>query len=79
MGFLTVNPQMRVLGVMFMREQRWSKMPDYDFICDCGHAFTRTFAMNELHSANCDKCGQVANKVYVAAAVHFKGTGWGKD
>jgi len=54
-------------------------MPDYDFICDCGHSFTRTFKMDELHSANCDKCGQVATKIYVAAAVHFKGTGWGKD
>lgn len=53
-------------------------MPDYDFICECGKSFTRTFKMDEKHFALCE-CGKLATKVYVAAAVHFKGTGWGKD
>jgi putative FmdB family regulatory protein len=53
-------------------------MPSYEFTCECGKEFERTFKMDEKHLALCE-CGKLASKKFTVIAAHFKGTGWGKD
>jgi len=38
-------------------------MPRYDYVCDCGHQFERTFTMLEMKSKiKCSECGKMAKR-----------------
>ena len=54
-------------------------MPIYDYICtNCGHEIEVIHSVNGHGPAACPKCGGQMRKAIVAAAVHFKGSGWAR-
>jgi predicted nucleic acid-binding Zn ribbon protein len=60
--------------------ERGSKIPVYDFKCECGKTSTITveLAYIDKFRAGCI-CGKLMKRVLSVPAVTFKGSGWGKD
>jgi predicted nucleic acid-binding Zn ribbon protein len=57
---------------------RASKIPVYDFKCECGKTSTITVGLKEVDGFRCTCiCGKVMQRVFGVGAVTFKGTGWG--
>lgn len=55
-------------------------MPVYEFECVyCQITFEVKLGISDDHKIGCLICGKTAEKTYKPIAVHFKGTGWGKD
>lgn len=53
-------------------------MPNYDFVCiSCDITTEKFFYFNEDQRVECEKCGNIMNKVFQANPTHFKGGGWG--
>lgn len=54
-------------------------MPIYDYICtSCGHEVEVIHSVLGHGPSACPKCGGHMRKAIVAAAVHFKGSGWAR-
>ncbi len=54
-------------------------MPIYDYVCtNCGHEMEVIHPVQGHGPAACPKCGGHMRKAIVAAAVHFKGSGWAR-
>jgi putative FmdB family regulatory protein len=54
-------------------------VPIYDYVCTtCGHGVEVIHSVNGHGPAACPKCGGQMRKAIVAAAVHFKGSGWAR-
>lgn len=54
-------------------------MPAYDYICtSCGYEVEVIHSVLGHGPAACPKCGGHMRKAIVAAAVHFKGSGWAR-
>ena len=54
-------------------------MPLYDYVCrDCGHRMEVMHSVTANGPEACPACGGAMRKVIVAAAVHYKGSGWAK-
>jgi putative FmdB family regulatory protein len=52
-------------------------MPLYDYACTkCGHTIEVRHGFNETHSAPCPACGAPVRRVFNAAPVLFKGSGF---
>lgn len=53
-------------------------MPMYDYQCEkCGHGFEHEHAMSFTGKVKCPACGSTRTvKVFHAAGVHFKGSGF---
>jgi putative FmdB family regulatory protein len=51
-------------------------MPTYEYKCDKGHVFEVIQSMSEDALTNCEECGEPAQRVLFAPAVHFKGKGF---
>jgi predicted nucleic acid-binding Zn ribbon protein len=64
----------------FLIERLVSKIPVYDFKCECGKTSTITveLAYIDKFRAGCI-CGKLMTRVLSVPAVTFKGSGWGKD
>lgn len=57
---------------------RVSKIPVYDFKCECGKTSTITIGLKEVDAFRCTCiCGKLMQRVFGVGAVTFKGTGWG--
>lgn len=54
-------------------------MPIYDYVCNnCGHEMEVIHPVQGHGPAACPNCGGHMRKAIVAAAVHFKGSGWAR-
>lgn len=54
-------------------------MPTYDYVCtSCGHEVEVVHSVLGHGPSACPKCGGHMRKAIVAAAVHFKGSGWAR-
>ncbi len=54
-------------------------MPLYDYVCrECGHRMEVMHSVTAAGPEACPVCGGAMRKVIVAAAVHYKGSGWAK-
>lgn len=54
-------------------------MPIYDYVCtSCGHEMEVIHSVAGHGPSACPKCGGHMRKAIVAAAVHFKGSGWAR-
>ena len=64
----------------FLIERLVSKIPVYDFKCECGKRSTITIELAYVDNfkAGCI-CGKLMKRVLSVPAVTFKGSGWGKD
>jgi putative FmdB family regulatory protein len=52
-------------------------LPLYEYKCrKCGHRFEKIENMNASTTKKCPKCGAVAERMFAAPAIQFKGTGW---
>ncbi len=52
-------------------------MPLYDYACtQCGHTIEVRHGFNETHQAPCTECGAPVRRVFNAAPVLFKGSGF---
>lgn len=52
-------------------------MPTYDYLCPEGHSYTEQRGMTEPQRRHdCPTCGQTLKRVYVAAPIHFLGSGF---
>ncbi len=52
-------------------------MPTYEYSCsDCGAALERRQRFDESPLTQCPSCGGKLHRVYHAAGVIFKGSGW---
>jgi putative FmdB family regulatory protein len=52
-------------------------MPTYDYKCDaCGDAFEVFQSMNDEPLSVCEKCGGSIRRVFSAAGIIFKGSGF---
>jgi len=52
-------------------------MPLYDYACtQCGRVFEIRHGFDESHSAPCEACGAPVRRVFKAAPVLFKGSGF---
>lgn len=52
-------------------------MPLYEYACtSCEHHFDVRHSANERPELTCPKCGGSARKVFLAASIIFKGSGW---
>jgi putative FmdB family regulatory protein len=52
-------------------------MPLYDYACTkCGHAVEVRHGFNETHAAPCPQCGAPVRRVFNAAPILFKGSGF---
>jgi putative FmdB family regulatory protein len=54
-------------------------MPLYDYVCTrCGHQVEVMHSVHGHGPSACPECGGPMKKAIVAAAVHYKGTGWAR-
>ena len=54
-------------------------MPIYDYVCtSCGHEVEIVHSVHGHGPSACPQCGGHMRKAIVAAAVHFKGSGWAR-
>ena len=54
-------------------------MPTYDYVCtNCGHEVEVSHSVHGHGPSVCPICGGQMRKAIVAAAVHFKGSGWAR-
>ena len=51
-------------------------VPVYEYRCDKGHTFEAIQRMSDEPLSTCEICGQPAQRVLYAPAIHFKGTGF---
>ena len=52
-------------------------MPTYEYACtDCGHAFDAVQSFSDAALTECPECGGKLRKVFSAAGVVFKGSGF---
>ncbi len=52
-------------------------MPTYEYVCrDCGHTFDIVQSMKDDSLTACPECGGELRKVFHAAAISFKGSGF---
>jgi len=52
-------------------------MPLYDYACtQCGRVFEVRHGFDDSHTAPCDACGAPVRRVFKAAPVLFKGSGF---
>ncbi|MCS7192594.1 MAG: hypothetical protein NZ937_06405 [Armatimonadetes bacterium] len=52
-------------------------MPVYDYHCDvCGQTFEVFHGVDERPEVRCDRCGQLARKLFRPVPIIFKGSGW---
>lgn len=52
-------------------------MPTYQYACtECGHAFDQFQSFSEASLTECPECGGKLRKVFSAAGVVFKGSGF---
>jgi putative FmdB family regulatory protein len=51
-------------------------MPIYEYLCKAGHRFDRVQRFSDEPLRACEVCGQPAQRVLHAPAVHFKGKGF---
>ena len=52
-------------------------MPTYDYRCPmCEQKFEIVLNFDDVGEQLCEKDGVPMNKVYYAAPIHFKGSGW---
>ena len=56
-----------------------SRLPFYDFKCECGKTSTATVSIKAEDFKMTCVCGKEMKRVFGVGAVTFKGTGWGKD
>ena len=55
-------------------------MPIYTFKCEqCESILEQQFSVYMNATVWCETCEQPMVKQFTAPAIHFKGTGWGKD
>jgi putative FmdB family regulatory protein len=54
-------------------------VPIYDYVCtSCGHEVEVVHSVHGHGPSACPQCGGHMRKAIVAAAVHFKGSGWAR-
>ena len=52
-------------------------MPIYEYQClECNHKFEVKQSMNDEPVSSCEKCGKQVRKIYNAAGIIFKGSGF---
>jgi putative FmdB family regulatory protein len=52
-------------------------MPIYEYQClECNHKFEVKQSMNDEPLSSCEKCGKPVRKLYNAAGIIFKGSGF---
>ena len=52
-------------------------MPTYQYACtECGHAFDQVQSFSDASLTECPECGGKLRKVFSAAGVVFKGSGF---
>ncbi|NLV68939.1 MAG: zinc ribbon domain-containing protein [Spirochaetes bacterium] len=52
-------------------------MPIYEYQClECNHKFEVKQSMNDEPVSSCEKCGKPVRKLYNAAGIIFKGSGF---
>jgi putative FmdB family regulatory protein len=52
-------------------------MPLYEYACDtCGHRFDVRHSADERPALTCPECEGATQKVFHAAGIIFKGSGW---
>ncbi len=52
-------------------------MPTYEYLCTgCGHRFDVWQSINDDPLTTCDRCGERLRKVFHAAGIVFKGSGF---
>lgn len=57
-----------------------SKMPVYDFKCECGKTSTITIGITDVENFRMACiCGKPMVRQFGVGAITFKGSGWGKD
>lgn len=55
-------------------------MPIYEYECENEHIWTYANSVDTRDLAICPECGSSkVRRLFGVAAIHFKGTGWGKD
>jgi putative FmdB family regulatory protein len=54
-------------------------VPFYDYACEkCGHEIEVMHSVHGHGPSVCPNCGGTMKKAITAAAVHYKGSGWGR-
>lgn len=52
-------------------------MPLYEYECEnCGHRFERIQSINDEPMRQCPECAGAVHKLFFAAGIIFKGSGW---